>query len=75
MKVLQRGADPVRALRYHDTKDGRIRDFQGWLIPSSGKPVAYAKNRILDIAVSQDYVYDETRAKVLDFGTAAPGSS
>ena len=74
VKVLQAGADPVRAVRYYDTKNGRIRDFQGWLLPPSGKPVPYTKNRILDVAISQDYVYDETRAKVLDFGTATPGS-
>jgi len=74
VKVLQRGADPVRAVRYYDTKNGRIRDFQGWLLPPAGKPVAYAKNRILDVAVSQDYVFDETRAKVMDFGTVAPSS-
>jgi transglutaminase-like putative cysteine protease len=74
VRVLQRGSDPVRAMRYYNTKNGRIRDFQGYLIPASGKPVVYGKDRILDVAVSTDYVYDEARVKVLDFGLAAPGS-
>jgi hypothetical protein len=74
IKVLQPGSDKIEAYRSYDTKSGRIRDFQGWLIPPSGKPVPYAKDRILDVAVSREYVYDEARAKVLDCGNAAPGS-
>jgi hypothetical protein len=74
IKLLQPGSDNVRAYRTYNAKDGRIRDFQGWLIPPSGKPVPYAKTRILDIALSQSYVYDEARAKVLECGSAAPGS-
>ena len=64
----------ISAYRTYNVKDGRIRDFQGWLIPPSGKLVPFAKNRILDQALSQGYTYDEARAKVLDFGAAPPGS-
>ena len=68
------GGDAVRSYRTYNVKNGRIRDFQGWLIPPGGKAIPYAKNRILDVALSRDYVYDEARAKVLECGAAAPGS-
>lgn len=74
IKILQSSSDKIEAYRTYDTKSGRIRDFQGWLVPPSGKPVPYGKNRVLDIALSQDEVYDEYRAKVLECGNAAPGS-
>jgi len=74
MKILQPSDETVEAFRTYNTKNGRIRDFQGWLIPPGGKPIPYAKNRVLDVALSRDYVYDEARAKVLECGTAAPGS-
>lgn len=74
IKILQPGNDRIEAYRTYNTKAGRIRDFQGWLIPPSGKPMPYAKDRVLDIAISRDYVYDEARAKVLECGNAAPGS-
>ena len=75
VRILQPAGDRIEAYRTYNTKSGRIRDFAGWLIPPSGKPVPYAKNRILDIALSRDYVYDEARAKVLECGAAQPGST
>ena len=74
VRILQTSSDTIEAYRTYDTKTGRIRDFQGWLISPSGSATAFAKNRILDVALSRDYVYDETRAKVLECGAAAPGS-
>ncbi len=74
LKILQPSSDTFRAFRAYDTKSGRIRDFEGWMIPPTGKPSAYAKNRILDVALSTEYTYDEARAKVLEFGSAPPGS-
>jgi Domain of Unknown Function with PDB structure (DUF3857)/Transglutaminase-like superfamily len=74
IKILQPGGESIEAGRSYNTKNGRIRDFQGWLISPSGKAVPYAKNRFIDVALSRDYVYDEARAKVLECGAAAPGS-
>jgi len=74
IKILQPANEKIQAYRTYNTKGGRIRDFQGWLIPPSGKPLIYGKDRIMDVAVSRDYVYDEARAKVLDCGPAAPGA-
>jgi len=74
VKILQASGEKIEAFRTYNTKNGRIRDFQGWLFPPVGKPIVYAKNRVVDIALSQEYVYDEARAKVLECGSAAPGS-
>jgi hypothetical protein len=74
VKILQSDGVYLRSYRTYNVKNGRIRDFQGWLIPPGGKAVPYAKNRILDVALSRDYVYDEARAKVLECGAAPPGS-
>jgi hypothetical protein len=74
VKILQPGGEDIRAYRTYDTKNGRIRDFQAWLLPASGKPSSYPKTRVLDIALSRDYVYDEARARMLEAGSLAPGS-
>jgi transglutaminase-like putative cysteine protease len=74
IKILQPGGERIEAYRTYNTRTGRIRDFQGWLLPPGGKPTAYPKNRVIDVALSQNYVYDEARARVLACGTAEPGS-
>lgn len=74
IRILQPGNERLEAYRTYNTKNGRIRDFQGWLIPPSGKPIPYGKNRIIDAALSQRYTYDEARAQILECGTAPPGS-
>ncbi|HYA15989.1 MAG TPA: DUF3857 domain-containing protein [Bryobacteraceae bacterium] len=74
VKALRPGADDLRAYRAYDTKNGRIRDFQGWMIPSTGKPIWYGSKQVVDLAVSREYTYDETREKMLDCGKPAPGA-
>jgi hypothetical protein len=74
VKILQPSGEMPEAYRTYNVKNGRIRDFEGWMVPPTGKASAYAKNRILDVALSRDYTYDEARAKVLEFGGAPPGS-
>jgi hypothetical protein len=74
VKILQASGETIEAYRTYNVKNGRIRDFEGWMIPPAGKPSTLAKNRILDVALSRDYTYDEARAKVLEFGAAPPGS-
>jgi Domain of Unknown Function with PDB structure (DUF3857)/Transglutaminase-like superfamily len=73
-KVLQPGGEGVQAGREYDTRAGRIRDFQGWMAPPTGKPMSYPKNRVIDVALGTNNVYDEFRAKVLDFGKNPPGT-
>ena len=74
VKILQPGGESIQSYRPYNVKNGRIRDFQGWLISPGGKAIPYAKNRVIDVALSREYVYDEARAKVLECGAAAPGS-
>src|SRR5437868_13692123 len=74
IKILQRSEEKIEAYRTYNAKNGRIRDFQGWLIPPSGKAVPYGKNSILDRAISLDDVYNEVRAKVLECGSVVPDS-
>src|SRR5262245_58307074 len=52
VQILQSNGNSVSAYRTYNTKAGRIRDFQGWMIPVSGKPVSFAKNRVIDRALS-----------------------
>src|SRR5215469_11827920 len=52
-KVLQPGGEGVSAGREYDTRAGRIRDFQGWMIPPTGKPMAYPKSRVIDVALGR----------------------
>jgi hypothetical protein len=73
VRVLQPG-ERLAATRAYDTKTGRIRDFQGWLISPAGKVTPYAKTSIVDAAASANDTYDEYRLKVLECGAAPPGS-
>ena len=74
IKILQRSSDTPVATRVYNVKSGTIRDFQGWLVAPSGTAQAYEKNRILDVALSQQAVYDEARVKVLESRDADAGS-
>src|SRR5690348_6472566 len=58
VKILQPGGERLSARRAYNSKSGRIRDFQGWLIAPSGKSTVYAKDRIVDVAVT-DGLYEE----------------
>jgi len=72
IRILQPSNEKIEAYRTYNTKNGRIRDFQGWLIPPSGKAAPYPKNRVIDVAISTNW--EEERAKLLEAGSNAPGS-
>ncbi|MDP9114929.1 MAG: DUF3857 and transglutaminase domain-containing protein [Acidobacteriota bacterium] len=74
IKILQPGGEAIVATRSYSTKNGRIQNFQGWLLPPAGKAVPYAKNRVIDAAASSADVYNEIRVKVLECGSPVPGS-
>jgi hypothetical protein len=75
VKIIQPGGKKIEAFRTYNAKEGRIRDFQGWIVPPSGKPTTYPRDRIVDVALARNYVYDEARAKVLEAGSLTPGST
>jgi transglutaminase-like putative cysteine protease len=75
-KILQTGRHAPAAWREYNTKAGRIRDFRAWLLLPSGKEIEYGKNRIVDVAITNDKTpYDEERAKVIECEPAAPVGS
>jgi hypothetical protein len=75
IKVLQKSTDSIRADRSYNTKTGKIREFHAWLLPPGGAPTTYGKDKVIDIALSTEYTYDEAREKVITPGSdLAPGS-
>jgi hypothetical protein len=74
VRVLQQGNHGIMAYRSYNTKSGRIREFQGWLLPPSGRPTVYPKSAVIDVALSTEYTYDEERARALEpRGELVPG--
>ena len=68
IRVLQPGGKHS-AYRPYNARSGRIRDFQGWVVPAVGKPVALGRSAVVDVALSTDEAYGEGRARVLDPGS------
>ena len=75
VKILQKSTDEIRAYRSYNSKTGRIRDFRGWLLPVTGAAVAVGKEKVADIALSSDSMYDEGRAKMMSPGAGLPPGS
>ena len=74
IRSLRNGAENMRAFRSYNAKTGKIRDFQAWMIPPSGKPSYYGKSQIVDVALSQNEAYSENRGQGIDGGRALPDS-
>ena len=75
IEVLQKSAESIVARRTYNTKSGRIRDFRAWLQPPTGALISFGKDKVVDIALSAEYTYDEGRAKLIAAGSSlAPGS-
>lgn len=53
----------------------KIKDFRGWLIPSSGAPLKYKKERILDASAVSFEIYSEERSRLLIAGDDAQDGS
>lgn len=75
IRILQPSRGKLMAYRSYNTKTGRIRDFRGWILYPSQREVELPKNRILDIALAENYTYDEARAKVIECDPDAPVGS
>jgi hypothetical protein len=75
IRVLHSGSVKAAAVRAYNTKTGHIRDFRGWMLYASGRGFELPKNRILDIALSENYTYDEGRAKVIECDADAPAGT
>ncbi|HYK92154.1 MAG TPA: DUF3857 domain-containing protein [Acidobacteriota bacterium] len=75
IRILQPSRSKLMAFRSYNTKTGRIRDFRGWMLYPSGREFELPKNRILDIALSENYTYDEGRAKVIECDADPPAGT
>lgn len=76
IKILKASQHAPVAVREYNTKAGRIRDFRAWLLLPSGKEVEYTKDRIVDVAMTNDKTpYDEERAKVIECDKDSPPGS
>ncbi|HEV2689814.1 MAG TPA: DUF3857 domain-containing protein [Bryobacteraceae bacterium] len=65
LKFLNRqGVEPIFAEQY-DTASGKVRDFRAWMIAPSGKVKKYGKEEILDIACTENDVYNQCRVRMV----------
>lgn len=72
IRIAQPGSGPVSATRSYNAKTGRIREFRGWSLAPDGVVTRLGKELILDIALSMNETYNESRAKVLELGAGKP---
>jgi hypothetical protein len=75
-RVLTRaGRSAAAAGEVYRTDTGRVRDLRAWLIPSSGPAREYDKDEIVDVALVNNDLYNESRMKRIIAGDEAqPGS-
>ena len=63
------------ALReWYLTDTGKVRQLRGWIIRPSGDVQELDKQRVLDLALAPNDVYNEARLRVLDAGEVEPGT-
>lgn len=76
IKFLDKGNRHVSAFRAYNTKSGKIRDFQAWLLTPDGRETLLSgKNNVSDISPWGTDVQEEQRAKKVDCPGDAPVGS
>jgi hypothetical protein len=66
VKVLTRdGRNEAHAMAVYFTSGGKVKDFRAWMIRPSGEVKKYGKEKIMDIAVAPNDVYNEVRARAV----------
>ncbi|HYZ86220.1 MAG TPA: DUF3857 domain-containing protein, partial [Bryobacteraceae bacterium] len=67
LRFLDNGSKSTRAFRTYNTKSGRIRDFEGWLVgPDAQVTKLGTKGSVQDVDLASNYSYTESRAKVME---------
>ena len=75
VKMLQHTRDVPTAVCFYNPKTGKVREFQAWLLPPSGKPTTFGKNAVVDQSLSNSYEYEEERARSIEpGGNLEPGT-
>ncbi len=76
IRILNKeGREAASASMIYYLADDKIKSFHGWMLPASGPPIRYHKDRLIDLAVAPNDVYNESRNAVFAAGSdAQPGS-
>ena len=72
VRILAReGREEAVAIEPYDTTTGKVREMKAWLIRADGTFKRYGKDETMDIAASQNDVYNEARVKLIMAKTEA----
>lgn len=72
VRILTReGRSAAVARQVYVTASGKIKDFRAWMLRPAGREIRYGKDRILDVAVVNNDIYNEVRARQLTAGDDA----
>jgi len=63
--LTREGRSAATAGRVYVTASGKIKEFGAWMLPRSGREIRYGKDRILDVAVVNNDIYNEVRSRRL----------
>ncbi len=76
IRILNRdGRKHAAVSMVYITSTDKIKDFHGWMLPSSGAPIRYKKDRLIDAALAQNDVYNEARIRLFAAGDDAQDGS
>jgi hypothetical protein len=72
--LLREGRKMAMATEEYLTNAGKVRDLKAWLISPAREVKRYGKDRVIDMALSPNDVYNDYRMRVIDAESdAAPG--
>ena len=76
VRILSReGREAARGAEVYVTGTGKVREMRGWMIPPSGETRRYGKDKIADVGLVENDVYNDYRERViLAAQDADPGS-
>ncbi len=76
VRILNRdGREDAAASMIYYTSTDKIKDFHGWILPASGTPIRYKKDRLIDAAAAANDVYNEVRLRYFAAGNDAQDGS
>jgi hypothetical protein len=76
VRILNReGREHASAAMVYVTSTDKIKDFHGWILPASGAPIRYRKERLIDAALASNDVYNEERIRLFSAGDDAQDGS
>jgi hypothetical protein len=61
--LTQEGRSAAHGYCLYLTNSGKVRDFKAWLIRPAGTVKRYGGDQVIDMAITDNSVYDEARAK------------